>query len=128
MRCCEYCSTELGKTIKAVVIEEHISKYPFPIKVKKADMVALGAKDDEFPGWIFVTVKCGKQGWAPVQYIQKSSCGLYGYFINDYDAYELNTVAGEELSILYELNYWYKVAREDCVEGWVPVRTVMLRE
>ncbi|EIK0774925.1 hypothetical protein LJT64_004651, partial [Vibrio alginolyticus] len=92
----------------------------------QGDKVALGAIDDEFPNWIFITSSEGLQGWAPVQYIEKIegiSEGVLRYDY-DYDNVELNTVIGEKLSVQFELNEWYRVSRSTGEIGWVPVRSV----
>jgi len=114
----------LGKTMEVVVVEEHISEYPNPLYLKQGDRVSLGHMDDEFPNWIFVTTESGVQGWAPIQYIEQLTCGSPGIFRHDYDALELNTVLGEKLSVLFELNSWYRVVRTTGEVGWVPVHTV----
>nr|WP_254918507.1 MULTISPECIES: hypothetical protein [unclassified Vibrio] len=44
--------------------------------------------------------------------------------LKDYDNAELNTVIGEKLSVLFELNEWYRVSRSTGEIGWVPVRSV----
>ncbi|TVP47433.1 MAG: hypothetical protein EA345_10620 [Halomonas sp.] len=107
-----------------VVVKEHISEYPNPIYLKQGDRVSLGEMDDEFPNWIFVTTESGVQGWAPIQYIDKLACGSIGIMLHDYDAVELNTVVGEKLAALFELNSWYRVCRATGEVGWVPVHTV----
>ncbi|MFP2767898.1 SH3 domain-containing protein [Oceanisphaera sp. KMM 10153] len=110
--------------MEVVVIEEHISEYPNPIYLKQGEKVSLGEMDDEFPDWIFVTTESDMQGWAPIQYIDKLPCNSKGVFLHDYDASELNTVLGEQLLVLFELNSWYRVSRSTGEKGWIPVYTV----
>ncbi len=64
--------------------------------------------DDEFPNWIFITNDLGEQGWAPIQYIEKSESDSVGIMLEDYVNVELNTVIGEKLSVLFTLNSWYR--------------------
>ncbi|ELA7386384.1 hypothetical protein Q9F31_001437 [Vibrio alginolyticus] len=112
--------------MEVVATEKHVSEYPNPFYLKQGDKVALGAIDDEFPNWIFITSSEGLQGWAPVQYIEKIegiSEGVLRYDY-DYDNVELNTVIGEKLSVQFELNEWYRVSRSTGEIGWVPVRSV----
>ncbi|GIU47628.1 SH3 domain-containing protein [Shewanella algidipiscicola] len=110
--------------MEVIVVEQHVSEYPNPIYLKQGDRVSLGHMDDEFPNWMLVTTSSGVQGWAPIQYIEPSDCGAFGHLLNDYDALELNTVLGEKLSVLFELNCWYRVSRATGEIGWVPVQTV----
>lgn len=110
--------------MEVVVVEQHVSEYPEPFYLKQGDIVTLGAMDDEFPNWIFITSELGEQGWAPVQYIEKLPQASKGVLRQDYDNFELNTVLGEKLSVLFELNSWYRVSRSSNEVGWVPVHTV----
>ncbi|MFG6178923.1 hypothetical protein ACGTN6_16935 [Halomonas sp. THAF12] len=114
----------LGNQMEVVVVEQHVSEYPEPFYLKKYDVVTLGVLDDEFPDWIFITSERGEQGWAPVQYIDKLPQNAKGVLLKDYDNVEFNTVLGERLSVLFELNSWYRVSRSSNEIGWVPVNTV----
>lgn len=107
-----------------VVVEEHISEYPEPFYLKQGEIITLGEMDDEFPNWIFITSDSGEQGWAPIQYIDKLPQDSKGILRHDYDNWELNTILGEKLSVLFELNSWYRVSRTSKEIGWVPVHTV----
>ncbi|KXF82306.1 SH3 domain-containing protein [Enterovibrio coralii] len=107
-----------------IVIEQHVSEYPDPIVLRKGEVVELGDGDDEYPHWIFVTTESGSQGWAPEQFIEPQPCSQKGKLLDDYDALELNTVLGEQLTVLFELNDWYRVRRPTSEIGWVPVSTV----
>ncbi|MCS0038550.1 SH3 domain-containing protein, partial [Vibrio alginolyticus] len=113
-----------GENMEVVATEKHVSEYPNPFYLKQGDKVALGAIDDEFPNWIFITSSEGMQGWAPVQYIEKIEGISEGILRYDYDNVELNTVIGEKLSVQFELNEWYRVSRSTGEIGWVPVRSV----
>ncbi|ELB2250022.1 hypothetical protein QNZ72_004474 [Vibrio parahaemolyticus] len=110
--------------MEVVTIEKHVSEYPNPFYLKRGDKVALGKVDDEFPNWVFITSGDDVQGWAPVQYIEKIQGSTEGVLLEDYDNVELNTVIGEKLSVLFELNEWYRVSRSTGEVGWVPVRSV----
>ncbi|WP_041416290.1 hypothetical protein [Shewanella halifaxensis] len=110
--------------MKVVVIEGHLSEYPNPVYLKRGDIVTLGEMDDEFHNWIFITNDAGDQAWAPIQYIDNVVGSSTGILLQDYDNLEFNTVIGEKLSVLFELNSWYRVSRSTDEIGWVPVHTV----
>ncbi|BCV59403.1 hypothetical protein [Shewanella algae] len=110
--------------MEVVTIEQHVSEYPNPFYLKQGDKVEQGEIDGEFPNWIFITNDAGEQGWAPVQYIEKVDGSSVGIMLQDYDNVELNTAIGEKLSVLFELNSWYRVSRPTGEIGWVPVRSV----
>ncbi|GAK84133.1 hypothetical protein JCM19238_1699 [Vibrio ponticus] len=110
--------------MKVVVVEKHKSEYPEPFYLKQGELVTLGEMDDEFPNWIFVTTQSGEKGWAPVQYIDIQNHVALGVLNQDYDNNEFNTELGERLTVLFELNAWYRVSRVNNELGWVPVNTV----
>ncbi|UXI00316.1 hypothetical protein [Photobacterium sp. TY1-4] len=110
--------------MEVVVTERHVSEYPNPLYLKRGDKVALGVMDDEFPNWVFITSDAGEQAWAPIQYIENVEGSATGIMLQDYDNLEFNTVIGEKLSVLFELNSWYRVSRSTDEIGWVPVHTV----
>ncbi|MCC4264205.1 hypothetical protein LL240_07025 [Oceanimonas baumannii] len=110
--------------MEVIVVEEHISEFPNPLYLKRGNRVTLGVMDDDFPDWVFITNDVGEQAWAPVQYIEHLAGASTGILIQDYDNLEFNTVLGEKLSVLFELNSWYRVSRSADEIGWVPVHTV----
>lgn len=102
----------------------HVSEYPNPFSLKQGDKVALGAMDDEFPNWMFIANNAVEQGRVPVQYIEMVEGSSVSILLQDYDNVEFKTVIGEKLSVLFELNSWYRVSRSTGEIGWVPVRSV----
>lgn len=104
------------------VIKEYTSHYPNPIKLKKGESISVGARDDEYPGWIRVTTKSGNEGWAPEQYINKDSGQPTA--TQDYDASELSTTFGETLSVKNIINEWAWVENQFGNCGWVPYKTI----
>ncbi|KEQ17740.1 SH3 domain-containing protein [Endozoicomonas numazuensis] len=106
------------KTVK--VLEDYQASFPDPVTFNEGDNLTLGKSDEEFPGWIWVTVSSGKEGWAPLPLIRRLS-QKQGTAIEDYTARELNIKAGEELKILRELNAWAWVENRVKESGWVPV-------
>lgn len=112
--------------MKVTVTQAHVSNYPNPIRFNQGDPLTLGVLDTEYPGWIRTRTKDGNEGWAPVQYIDRDeSDQTLGTANTDYSAFELNTRQGETLTVLSELNDWYRVTNEAGTEGWVPVNTVV---
>ncbi|GGX62719.1 SH3 domain-containing protein [Saccharospirillum salsuginis] len=112
--------------MKVIVNQAHVSNYPNPIRFNKGDPLMLGALDTEYPGWIRTRTEDGNEGWAPVQYIDRDELNQsQGTANTDYSAFELNTRQGDTLTVLSELNDWYRACNEDGTEGWVPVNTVV---
>ena len=58
-----------------IAIMPHRSNYPDPICLEVGDAVALGRKDDQYPGWIWVICPSGNEGWAPESFIRIDTPG-----------------------------------------------------
>jgi hypothetical protein len=104
------------------VLTAHRSAYPNPIRFEAGDPLTLGERDDEYPGWIRVTTRDGRHGWAPEPFIDIRSTGQ-GVANTRYTARELDTVADEVLQCHRELNDWLWVENGRGETGWVPRQT-----
>jgi len=107
-----------------LVEQEHKSNYPDPIEFDCGDELILGEQDKKFKGWIRVQTHTNKQGWAPLQYIDVLPGNKIGVAKCKYSAQELNTIIGEKLRVLRELNGWYQTVNRNNEIGWVPISTV----
>ena len=102
----------------------HHSTYPNPITFRAGERVTLGHRDDEYPGWIWTTTGDGNAGWAPEQLFEMAPDAA-GVAREDYTARELNTVAGELVLPMRELNGWAWVRDLRGDSGWVPLETLV---
>ncbi|GLT16854.1 hypothetical protein GCM10007938_06310 [Vibrio zhanjiangensis] len=110
--------------MKYIVITGHKSNYPNPIEFHIGDKVTIGEMDTEFEGWIRTTTSNGNVGWAPIQYIDFDVSSAVGTANQDYSARELDTVVGERVILICELNEWCLVRNQDGLVGWVPAQTL----
>ena len=110
--------------MKYRVIEKYTSAYPNPIKFQKGEPLITGGRDDEYPGWILVTTKCGNEGWAPDQYININTVPVTAR--QDYDAAELSIEIGQTLVMIHTLNDWAWVKTSSDQFGWVPCKTIQV--
>jgi hypothetical protein len=94
-----------------------------PLRLDVGDVVEAGARDTEWPAFVFVTTPTGS-GWVPARYL--SAPRGPAAMVEAYDTTELATRAGEVLDVLAcDLEggwLWCRSSRGD--EGWVPVRTL----
>lgn len=107
-----------------LVEKEHKSNYPDPIEFDHGDELILGEQDEEYEGWIRVKTNANKEGWAPLQYINFLAGDEIGVAKCKYSAQELNTIVGEKLRVIKELNGWYQTVNQNNITGWVPISTV----
>jgi hypothetical protein len=109
--------------MKVVVVRQHRSSYPDPITFACGDVLSVGRRDMEFPGWIWVTLENGNQGWAPEQYLDCHEPGSSATATEHYSARELGTAVGETLTLHRELKHWLLVENSSGEIGWVPAAT-----
>jgi len=113
--------------MKLIMVKEHHSPFPNPIRLKKGELVHIEEKETEFKGWVWTITKSGEQGWTPEQFLVKGRDGKTAVVKRDYDSCELSVSAGDILTVLQEINEWYRACKENSETGWVPVRkTVVL--
>jgi hypothetical protein len=105
----------------ARVLKSYTTQYPDPIAFGKGEVVALGKRDTEFPGWIWATSEVtGKSGWVPEHFLAIE--GDRGISLRDYSAKELRVTEGEIVTVLEELLEWALVQNEHGARGWVPLK------
>ena len=52
------------------VISNYDSAYPDPLVFRKGDMLKIGTKTSEWPGWVWCTNENGKSGWIPLKNVK----------------------------------------------------------
>jgi len=115
-----------------IVIENHRTEFPNPIKLEKGEIVILGEKseetigetqyDENWPNWIFCSkIDGSNKGWVPDQVIQQRE-NNHGNVIEDYSAKELDIDKGTIVEGIKELNGWLWLKNKSTNEiGWVPM-------
>ncbi len=93
--------------------------YPDPIRGAAGDRLALGRRDDEYPGWVWATAADGRAGWVPENWLQVE--GEQGILQRDYTAAELPMAPGDVVSGSLELNGWLWARNAAGEQGWVPM-------
>jgi hypothetical protein len=109
--------------MKLIAVRTHRSAYPDPITFRRGETLSVGRRDEEFPGWIWVTLENGNQGWAPEQYLDLHGSGTVATATEHYCARELDTIVGEILTLHLELKQWLLVENSSGEIGWVPKAT-----
>ena len=74
----------------------------------------------EYAGWVNITDKKGRVGWAPLEYIDLSENGASGVTVKFYSAKELDVDPCERLSVKGEHCHWCGVEHKAKGAGWVP--------
>jgi hypothetical protein len=92
--------------------------------VRAGDVVKVGGRDDDFPGWLWCEDESGMGAWAPESYLAIE--GNKGIFKRDYNSFELDVDIGEELLVLDEESGWCRCERENGETGWLPIDKVKI--
>jgi uncharacterized protein YgiM (DUF1202 family) len=108
------------KMRKVRVIESYTTAFRDPLKAKSGEVLTLGKRDDEWPGWIMCTNGEGKSGWTPETFLQIE--GTQATMLRDYDATELTVSQGEILTVEIEESGWFLCVNESGKRGWIPKR------
>jgi hypothetical protein len=108
--------------IRATVIEAHAPVHEDVLMGKAGDVVRLGRKDDEWPGWVWCTSEKGVGSWVPEPYLARD--GENGRLLVDYEATELTVSPGDRLALHHEVNGWWWATAVNGAQGWVPADKV----
>ena len=103
-------------------ISDYKSPYTEPLKIQKGEILQIGNKESEWPGWVWCINKDGMERWVPRNYIKIH--GTSGITLQDYDATELTVFIGEELVIEKEESGWVRVSNVEGKKGWVPLENI----
>ena len=107
--------------MRARVLRDYRTQYATPIRFACGDVVALGARDTEWPAFAWTTTTDGNAGWAPVDWLQPREDG-HAIALRDYSAQELDAQAGDTVALQYELGDWWWCKHADGRSGWLPAR------
>ena len=97
--------------------------YADPIRGAAGDRLALGRRDDEYPGWIWATAADGRAGWVPESWLHVA--GDEGVLMRDYTAAELPLEPGDLVSGELTLSGWLWATDLDGRQGWAPLECLV---
>lgn len=104
---------------RARVVRDYRAQYANPIRFAAGDVVTLGARDTEWPAFVWTINADGNAGWAPIDWLTPLGDGR-AEALRDYSAQELDVDAGDEVELHHTLGGWWWCEREDGQRGWVP--------
>lgn len=112
--------------MRARVIREYRTQYRNPIGFRAGETVRTGARDGEWPAFVWTTTADGNAGWAPVEWLRPLG-GDRAEALRDYSARELDAAAGDEVALRHEHGGWWWATHADGREGWLPATHLEIR-
>ena len=109
-------------TYAAKAIAIHKASDPDPIRLRAGDLVTVGGRGDEHPGWVWASGPDGRSGWVAKSILDEASEGVTA--VEDYDAVELDLWPGQEVEVNRQLEDWVWVTNGAGLRGWVPAATL----
>jgi uncharacterized protein YgiM (DUF1202 family) len=101
--------------------------YTDPLTVRAGETLTVGRRDDEWPGWVWVTNEARKSGWMPEAFVEVLA-EERGKVRRDYTARELELREGETVTVLDNESGWFWAQTADGRTGWAPASHLDLRE
>ena len=100
----------------AILRSDYRPQYPDPIRFAAGESLALGARDIEWPQFVWATDAHGRSGWVHESRFAGSVA------VRDYDARELAADAGARVELIEEAGGWWWSRDARGTEGWLPAR------
>lgn len=91
------------------------------------DVVRVGHRDTDWPGFAWTTGHDGVGGWVPAELIGLGSDGI-AFMTTAYDTRELDAEAGELVVLHREIAHWWWCENAAGDTGWIPARAITPHE
>ena len=110
----------------AIALRDYRTQYHDPVMIAVGEGVVLGARDTEWPQFIWGTDMQGRSGWIPERVLDGDAGTVR--CIEDYSARELDVDVGESLRLLRETGGWWWCENAGGAQGWVPATHLQVQE
>ena len=98
----------------ATVVKAWRATYTPALRVSAGQTVTPGCRDDEYPGWLWVTNDDGLGGWIPNEIAKGTE------ITEDFDTTELTVSPGDTVEITARSLGWCRCKMPDGCTGWLP--------
>jgi len=109
----------------ATVLRDYRTQYTDPVRFARGEIVTLGARDTEWPQFVWATDAGGRSGWVHERWLDTADA-TSATAVRDYTAQELDAVGGERVHLIEEAGGWYWVENESGAQGWLPARDLSM--
>ncbi|HSX60552.1 MAG TPA: SH3 domain-containing protein [Tahibacter sp.] len=110
----------------AVLLRDYRTQYRDPVRFSRGEPVTLGARDTEWPEFIWATDAAGRSGWVHERYLDGDRGTVAA--ARDYTARELDADAGERVRLIEEAGGWWWAENDRGAQGWLPARDLSMEQ
>jgi len=107
---------------RARVVAAHRAPDRPAIRVRPGDAVTLGARDADWPQFVWTTLADGLGGWIPADIFDRDHGAAVAQ--QGYDTRELDAEPGDELALHRVQADWWWAENADGASGWIPARVI----
>ena len=94
-----------------------------PVVLSAGDVVIVGHRDTDWPGFLWCTDAAGLEGWVPEDYLVSIDFDR-ARVSQDYSAVELAVTAGDHVDALRSVAGWWWCVADNGASGWVPQKVL----
>lgn len=110
-------SPTMSKTYQASSDYTVIDRAPLSLRV--GQIVRLGKKDADWPGWIWATTEDGRGSYVPEDILVPADAG-HARVQQAFQAHDLSVKKGDSITSLKEVKGWHWCKDFAGREGWLP--------
>lgn len=107
---------------RARVLATHRAPDRPAIKIARGEVVTLGARDVDWPQFVWATRADGLGGWVPAALFERDRGPSPA--LDDYDTLELDADIGSVVRLHREQAQWWWASDADGRTGWIPARVL----
>lgn len=112
--------------MRARLIRDYRSQYHDPVRFARGETVTLGARDTQWPEFLWATDAGGRSGWVHQDFVAGDSGEVLA--ARDYSARELDADEGARVRLLERAGGWWWVENERGEQGWLPENDLSIEQ
>src|SRR5690606_13099600 len=104
----------------ARLVRDYRCQYADPVRFARGETVTVGARDSEWPEFLWATDAAGRSGWVHERWLDADHGTARA--TRDYSARELDARAGAEVRLIEQAGGWWWCENASGAQGWLPAR------